>query len=212
MATKTLAKFQRELNSYQGLATLNIVFGGMAMAFGISFIVQNILAMVDAQGLLFPQVFLVVLGFVAAGVAIWWLVCSAELLDGVINLKDDYTQNKSTPNDENMVNLVVKMTSHYRQNKPTIKTMMTISRIAGICFLIGGAHILIIALTSIGAGASTWELLLQVLGCAFNLTMATACFAIPHFFGKYSKIWDYRLQETAKAEKQLQKQLEEDKE
>lgn len=210
MATKTVAKVQRELNSYQGLVTLNIVFGALAMAFGISFIVQSILAMVQAQTLLLPQVLLVVVGFAAAGVAIRWLIASAELLDGVSDLKDDY--NKANTNDESTTGLLVKMTSHYRQNRPTIKTMMNISRIAGLCFLVAGAYTLALALTNLGPDVSSWQLFLQVLGSGFNFTMAGASFAIPHFFGKYSKVWDFRLKEASKAEKQLQKQLEEDQE
>jgi len=81
-----VAKVQRELNSYQGLVILNIVFGGLAMAFGISFVVQSI-SMVQAQSLLIPQVALVVFGFVAAGISIRWLISSVELLDGVSDKK-----------------------------------------------------------------------------------------------------------------------------
>ena len=206
MATKTVAKVQRELNSYQGLATLNIVFGGLVMAFAISFIVQSINAMVQAQSILIPQTLLVGIGFAAAGLAIRWLISSAELLEGVTDLKDEYNKNKTTQDDEQTVNLLVKMTSHYRQNKPTIKTMMTLSRIAGACFLVSGAYILVTAAIGFD-GFSTWELFLQVLGAGFNFAMAGASFAIPHFFGNYSKVWDYRIEQTMKAENQLQQQL-----
>ena len=98
------------------------------------------------------------------------------------------------------------MVSHYRENKPTIKTMMTISKIAGLCFVIAGAYSLVTVLLGIG-DISTWEFSLQVLGAAFNFAIAGASFVIPHFFGKYSKVWDYRLEETSIAEKQLQQQL-----
>ena len=140
------------------------------------------------------------------GLAIRWLISSAELLEGVTDLKDEYNKNKTTQDDEQTVNLLVKMTSHYRQNKPTIKTMMTLSRIAGACFLVSGAYILVTAAIGFG-GFSTWELFLQVLGAGFNFAMAGASFAIPHFFGNYSKVWDYRIEQTMKAENQLQQQL-----
>ena len=84
--------------------------------------------------------------------------------------------------------------------------MMSISKIAGACFVIVGAYTLVTALLGRG-DVSSWELFVQVLGAAFNFGIAGASFAIPHFFGKYSKVWDYRLQETSKAEKQLQQQL-----
>ena len=206
MATKTLVKINRELNSYQGLVTLNLMFGALTMAFGIVFIVQGITGMVEVQGLLLPETVMVTLGGIVGAVAIRWLICSAELLDGLTDLKEDYNKNKASLNDENTVSLVVKLTSHYRENKPTIKTMMAISKIAGACFLVSGAYSLVTALIGIG-DASTWEFSLQVLGAGFNFAIAGASFAIPHFFGKYSKVWDYRLEETIKAEKQLQQQL-----
>ncbi|MCW4021892.1 MAG: hypothetical protein NWF02_01860 [Candidatus Bathyarchaeota archaeon] len=206
MATKTLVKINRELNSYQGLVTLNLMFGALTMAFGIVFIVQGVLGMVEVQGLLLPETVMVTLGAIVAATAIRWLISSAELLDGLTDLKEDYNKNKASLNDENTVNLVVKLTSHYRENKPTIKTMMTISKIAGACFLITGAYNLVTA--AIGFGdVSTWELFVQVLGAGFNFAIAGASFAIPHFFGKYSKVWEYRLEETTKAERQLQEQL-----
>ena len=78
MATKTVAKVQRELNSYQGLTTLNIVFGGLVMAFAISVIVQSINAMVQTQSILIPQTLLVGIGVAAAGLAIRWLKPSSR--------------------------------------------------------------------------------------------------------------------------------------
>ncbi len=206
MATKTLVKIDRELNSYQGLVTLNLMFGALTMAFGIVFIVQGVTGVVEVQSLLLPEIVMATLGAIVAATAIRWLISSAELLDGLTDLKEDYNKNKANLNDENTTSLVVKLTSHYRENKPIIKTMMTISKIAGLCFVIAGAYSLVTALIGVG-DASTWEFSLQVLGAGFNFAIAGASFAIPHFFGKYSKVWDYRLQETTKAEKQLQQQL-----
>ena len=206
MATKTLVKINRELNSYQGLVTLNLMFGALTMAFGIIFIVQGVTGMVEVQGILLPETIIVTLGAIVAATAIRWLVSSAELLDGLSEIKEDYNKNKASLDDENSVSLVVKLTSHYRENKPIIKTMITISKIAGLCFVIVGAYSLVTALIGFG-DVSTWEFSLQVLGAGFNFAIAGASFAIPYFFGKYSKVWDYRLQETTKAEKQLQQQL-----
>ncbi|WGM89416.1 MAG: hypothetical protein IAX21_06405 [Candidatus Bathyarchaeota archaeon] len=207
MATKTVGKVQRELNSYQGLVTLNLMFGALTMAFGIVFIVQGAMGMVEVQIFLLPEIVLVAIGAIVAGMAVRWLISSAELLDGLTDLKEEYNKNKASLNDENIVSLVVKMTSHYRENKPTIKKMLNISKIAGICFLAGGIYILILAITNLAAGVSTWEVFVQIGGSAANIAMAGASFTIPHFFGNYSKVWDYRLEETTKAEKQLQQQL-----
>ncbi|MCW4035224.1 MAG: hypothetical protein NWF03_07660 [Candidatus Bathyarchaeota archaeon] len=210
METKTAAKFQRELNSLQGLTIINLVFGALTMSLAIAVIVQNITAVVQAQSLQLPQILLAVLGFVAAAISIRWLVSSAELLDGTSDIKDDYTQKKNNLDNEGITGLIVKMASYYRQNRPKIKTMMLISRIAGGCFLVMGGLSLATLVTNGAAGAQTVETLMQVLAAAINFAMATASFAIPHFFGRYSKVWDHRLEQTIKAEQELQKQLGED--
>jgi len=100
--------------------------------------------------------------------------------------------------------------SYYRENKPTIKKMMLISRIAGICFLISGAFTLTTIAINVATGIQPIDLLTQVSGAAITLAIAVASFIIPHFFGKYSKVWDQRLQETVKVENELKRQLGED--
>jgi hypothetical protein len=210
MVTETMAKFQRELNSLQGLSIINIVFGGLAMSFGIAIGVQNILSLVQAQSLLLTQLVLATLGFLSTAISMRWVVSSAELLDSATDMKDDYTEKKKTGlDDESLTGLIVKMTAHYRENKPTIKTMMLISRIAGVCFLISGAFNLATALTNVMTGVPQLDVLTPIIGAGLSFTMATASFVIPHFFSKYSQIWDYRLKETAKAEKELKKRIEE---
>jgi hypothetical protein len=209
MITETEAKFQRELNSFKGLVILNIVFGALAMALAIAIVVQSILALIQTQSLLLPEIALVPLGFVVAAISIRWLVSSAELLEGVEDMKEDYQRNKNTLDEEGITAQIVKMMAHYRENKLTIKTMMLISRIAGGCFLISGGFSLATAVINAMAGAPIGDVLIQLLGTGFSFAMATASLTIPHFFGKYSKIWDYRLKETAKAEIELSRQLEE---
>ena len=210
MVTETMAKFQRELKSLHGLAIMNIVFGGLAMSLAISIGFQNIFTLVKAQNLLLPQLALVTLGFLASVISLRWLISSAEILDGATDMKDDYEKKKAGLDDEGLTGLIVKMMTYYRKNKPTIKTMMLISRIAGVCFLISGAFNLATAVTNIITGAPQWDVLIQALGTVFNFAIATASLTIPHFFSKYSETWDYRLEETAKAEKELRRQLEED--
>ncbi len=205
-----MAKLQRELKSLHGLAIMNIVFGGLAISLAISIGVQNIFTLVKAQNLPLPQLALVTLGFLASAISLRWLISSAEILDCATDMKDDYEKRKAGLDDEGLTGLIVKMMAYYRENKPTIKTMMLISRIAGVCFLISGAFNLAKAVTNIITGAPQWDVLIQALGTVFNFAIATASLTIPHFFGKYSETWDYRLEETAKAEKELRRRLEED--
>jgi hypothetical protein len=210
MMTETVAKFQRELNSLQGLSIMNIVFGGLAMSLAISIVVQNVFVLVQTRSLLLSELVLVVLGFVVAAISIRWLVSSAELLEGATDMKDEYAKKKVGLDEEGLTGMIVKMMAQYRENKPTIKAMMLVSRIAGVCFLISGVFSVATAVNSVTGGVPAWELLLQFLGSGFNCAMAAAGLAIPHFFGKYSMVWDYRLEESARAENELRRQLGED--
>ena len=206
MATKIATKLKQEINSFMGLTLSNIVFSAVAMAFGISTLVPNVTAMVTAKSVLLPQLLLVTIGFLAFAVSIKWLVSSVEMFETATELKEDYAKNKAV-DDEARTGLVVKMMSYYRENKPTIKKMMFISRIAGVCFLISGAFTLTTIAINVVTGVQSLNLLTQVSGAAITLAIAVASFIIPHFFGKYSKVWDQRLQETVKVEKELKRQL-----
>ena len=207
MVTETMAKVQHELNSLWGLAIISIVFGGVAMAFGVSIGVQNIYPMVQAQKILFPQVAFVVLGFLAAAVSIRWLVSSAEMLDSADDLRVDYSEQKKNPNEDGLAGLIAKMMGYYRENRPRIKAMMLISRIAGLCFVISGAFSSGTAVVNLMSGVPQADVIIQVIGAAVSFAIAAASFAIPHFFGKYLEIWDYRLEETAKAELEFKRQI-----
>jgi hypothetical protein len=58
------------------------------------------------------------------------------------------------------------------------------------------------------SGAPQWDILIQAAATVINFGMAIASIYVTHFFGKYSSTWDYRLEETSKAEKEFEKQLE----
>jgi hypothetical protein len=206
LETKIATKLKQEINSFLSLTLSNIVFSAVAMAFGISALVPNVTAMMTAGSVLFSQLFLVIIGFLAFIVSIKWLVTSAEMFETATELKEDYAKNKAL-DEEARTSLVVKMMSYYRENKPTIKKMMLISRIAGVCFLISGVFTLTTIAINIATGVQSMDLLTQVSGAAVTFAIAVACFIIPHFFGKYTQIWDHRLQEMAKVETELKKQL-----
>jgi hypothetical protein len=206
MATKTSEKLQQEVNSFVSLALINIVFSAVAMGLGISIIVPNIISMVTTQSVLFPQIVFVAIGGLASVFSIKWLISSAELFEVSDELKEDYAKNK-TLDEEAQTGLIVKMMAYYRENKPTLKKMMSVSRIAGICFLISGAFTIITAVTNASTGVQLMDVGTQVLGASINFAIAAVGFIIPHFFGKYTKIWDKRIEKNAKAEVEFRIQL-----
>jgi hypothetical protein len=209
MTTNTAQKLQHELNSLQGLSIINLVCSALALSFGIYFLAPNLISMATTQTVQLNQTGLVILGAFTFVVAIRWLMSSAKIIDVNSKLTAILTKHKKdkTLDDDALTGLIVKMVAAYRENKPTLKLMMTISKIAGVCFTIAAFLALSTVLTGIATNAPLWSSLIQLSNAAVSFATAAACFIIPHFFGRYSLIWDERLKETARAEVELEKQL-----
>jgi hypothetical protein len=178
---------------------MSIVFGGIAMALGISFGIQNVLVLAKVRDLLLPQLAFTLVGFIAAGVSLRWLLSSVEILDEVSEIRDDYEREKAKPDDESIAGLVVKMMAYYRDNKSTLQRLSLLSRVAGICFIVNGLALLL--------GATSLDLF-TLTGSILCLAVGSSGLIVPHFFKNYSSVWEYRLQQSAKAERELAKELE----
>ena len=198
MTTNTSQKLRRESNSLLGLSIINLVSGAMVLAFGSSALFPNIIAMFNAQSILLPELALALLGGLAFAIGIRWLVTTAEVLEISEQLKEGSTD--KAQDEEIITGAIVGAMASYREKRSTIKLMLTISRIAGICFAIAGVYTVI---TTIAGGANLW----LIAGAIPNFAIAAAAFIIPHYFSKYGQIWDSRLKETEKAEALLDKQL-----
>jgi hypothetical protein len=202
--TTLVDKFRRELRSFYALTIMNIAFGGIAMALGINLVTQNIFTLIETQNLLLPELTFLVIGVLSFGIGLRWLLASAEILDGVTDIQDDYDNQKATMNDDTMTHLIVRMTSHYRENKVTIKYLSLFSKIAGVCFLVSG---IIIVVNGILVG-TTFNDIFTILGTIIYLVFGTCGIIVPYFLKQYSSIWDARLQQSAQAESALDKELE----
>ncbi len=199
MTTNTAQKLRRESNSLLGLSIINIVSSAMVLAFGASALFPNIITMFNTKSILLPELIWAILGGLAFAIGIRWLVATAEVLEIHEQLKEG--SKKANQNEDALTGVIVDAMASYREKKGTIKLMMTISRIAGVCFLITGIYTIISSV--IAGGANLW----LIAGAIPNFAIAAAAFIIPHFFSKYQQVWDSRLKETEKAEALLQKQL-----
>lgn len=209
MSTITVQKLQHELNSLLGLLIINLLCSGLALAFGAYFLMPNLIQMATTRIINIDQIGLAVLGALAFAIAIRWLVSTAELIDMQDDLKTDLRSHKEkqTLDDETLTALIVKMTAAYRENKPTLKRMMTISKVASALFALGASIAVILAIVGAITGTPLWNTSLTLVNAAICFGVAAAAYIIPHFFGKYATIWDTRLNGVDKAEVQLQKML-----
>ena len=137
-------KITTELNSLQGLSKINIVCSSLALAFGRYFLMPNLILTATTRTVQLNQIGLVILGFVAFILATRWLISSAKITDVTSKLTTILSKHKKnkTLNDETLTGLIVKMTATYRENKPTLKLMATISKIAGVCLAIAALSLL----------------------------------------------------------------------
>lgn len=209
MSATTVQKLKHELNSLLGLLIINLLCSGLVLAFGVNFLMPNLIQMATTRIIQIDQVGLVILGALAFAIAVRWLVSTAELIDIQDELKTDLRsyKEKQTLDDETLTGLIMKMTAAYRENKPNLKRMITISKVASVLFAVGASVALIGAIAGAITGTPLWSTSLTLVNAAICYGVAAAAYVIPHFFGKYSAVWDARLDSAEKAETQLQSML-----
>jgi hypothetical protein len=203
----TALKLQHELNSLQGLSIINLMCSAMAFAFGAYFLMPNlVLAATTFTVPPLDQLGLMVLGGLAFAIGFRWMFSTIKILEFSFDMGNSLTEHKKekTLDDETLTGLIVGLTAAYRENKPTIKLMMTISKVACALFALG-ASLQIISL--IVGGVFDMSFWLGILSAGVCYGVAAACYIIPHFLRKYSAVWDQRLSQTDKAEAELQKAL-----
>jgi hypothetical protein len=144
---------------------------------------------------------------VAIGAGFYWIIQIAEIMDGVDDVKTAY-DTLGNEDQEQAAGLIIKMLAHYRSNRTTISRMVVLGRIGGALFLVVGG------LGMIGAGASILssglmaENISQLVGGLVAFGVGIAGMLISRYFSIYSKVWDTRLEESARVESALELQLE----
>lgn len=213
MPVDTEQKLKHELNSLQGLSITNLVCSSLVMAFGIYFLIPNLISIVTTKTVDISQVGLVIFGALVFAIAVRWLMSSAIIVDTTSKIATALSKHKKnkTLDDEALTGLIVDMTATYRENKPTIEFMTAISKIAGVCFTIVALFTSVSIIIGVLSGTEIWSIIISAINMAISLVIAFTCFVIPHFFAKYSTLWNKRLDEAAKVEAALEKQLGEDR-
>ncbi len=205
---ETRKKFKEELWSYFGLTILNLVIAALILALGISLGIMQILDMVESSRILVIPAILLSLGLMAVAFGFYWLIKVAEIIDGVDDIKTAFEKIDGSANQETITDLIIKMMAHYRANKSTISQMIVMGRVGGFLFLLAGGIGMIGAVIQIATSGFDLIYVGQLIGGATAFGVGVAGLAAARYFSIYSRIWDARLQEGAKAEDLLQQTLE----
>ena len=206
MSSTTATKLQHELSSLLGLSIINMMCCAFGFAFGALFLTPTLLQVAQTQTVSLDQLGLAILGAAAFAIAFRWLISTSKIIEATTKLNKTYAKHKEkqTLTDEAITSLIVDMTATYRENKPTLKLMAFISKIACAAFTLMATAQLISLAFSGAVGIQLWLTLLSATVC---YGVAAASYIIPHFFGKYSAVWNQRLSRTEQAETQLQQLL-----
>jgi hypothetical protein len=204
--TNTETKLKKEMKHFMALVVMSIAFGGMAMAFAISSITTNAFALTTTISNIFLNILLIAISFIVAYLAIRYIISSVEVFDKFDEIQEGEVGEKNRTR-EKLTERIVKLMNLYRDEKPQIKRMILISKIAGVCFLVNAllqTAILIFNLTT-----GTAEVIPAVGGIIVSIVMSAVGFFLPSSFRKYAVCWDERLVRSIEAEKKIASFMEE---
>jgi hypothetical protein len=197
-------KFARELKSFYSLTFISLVFGAIAMGLSVALGVTNILTFINQWSpvSLIPAC----IGFLAFPFTIKWLLSGVEIMDGVNEIKDEYSKVKKGANGEALTTLIVRTMAQYRAKKSTISKLILLCKVAAICFIINGIFVLI--QLALNMPADGLLLATSLVVALINLGIGAVGLYIPRSFQKYSSCWEVRIQGSALAEKELSSLME----
>lgn len=208
MTSTIYSHFYHELNSFFLITLLNVVFGALAMAFGIQYIVASVLGLTDEEPLSLIRIVTAAISMVGLGLGLSWMVSSVEILDGIDDIRNFLKENTKPVSDEITTCGIVRMIAHYRGHRKTIRTMILVCTIGGFCFLalgiISSIEFFSFSLTS---GTITLNSYLLIPSALLALSVALVSLASSFYFSKFSRAWDLREDEISRAEHELAETL-----
>jgi len=201
-------KCKNEIRSFFGLTLVNLVIAALIMAFGIGLGVTQLLVLLGLGTILLIPLLLISAGFIAAIAGVYWLIKTAEILDGVEDISSACEQISHHDNQDQITGVLVQMIAHYRKNQPIIDTMNILGRIGGVLFLVAGSLSLVYTVNTLLTSGIVIESISQLAGSIMAFGVGIGSLLIVKYFKRYSGVWVARLQEEPSIQEALKKKLE----
>jgi len=201
-------KCKNEIRSFFGLTLVNLVIAALTMALGIGLGVTQLLALVELGTIQLLPLLLISAGFIAAIAGVYWLIKTADILDGVEDISSACEQISPHDNQDQVTGVLVQMIAHYRKNQPIIDTMNILGRIGGVLFLVAGSMSLVYAVNTLLTSGIGIEGISQLAGSIMAFGVGIGSLLIAKYFKRYSGVWVARLQEEHNIQESLKKKLE----
>jgi hypothetical protein len=203
MTDTTETRFRRDLNSFFVVTLLNVVFAAQAIAIGVTYVLAAVLGTADLPAEPTFRMLAGVLALTSFGLGLAWIRSSARVLRGVALIRRPFRRRQGPASDEEITRGIVGMVAHYRENRSTVRTMVIVCIAGGIFFLAQGLAA-ILGLASpftgnlYGPGPSA-----LVASAVVNAGLGLVGLLSAYYFDRFSRSWDLRLEETARAEERL---------
>jgi hypothetical protein len=200
-------QIKKEMKHFMALTVMSIAFGGIAMAFAISSLTTNVFGLRMTDSTLFlNSLITIAISLVVACLALWFIISTAEVLSKFDEVQEDTNDEKSLAS-EKLTERIITLIGLYREEKPQIKRMILVSKIAGVCFFANALVQTVILFLNLNSGSVALDP--TVGGIFVSLVMGLVGFFLPSSFQKYSVCWDERILKSIEAEKKIVSFLEE---
>ncbi len=204
----SFGRFKSELNSFFGLILANLVFGAMAMAFGLQFIVGSVLGQTGLPASPEIRILAGVLALVTFGLGLAWIQSGARIMKGIRGLMREF-RHRSDPIPEEILTCgIIGMISVYREHRTTVRRMIIVCTLGGWCFFILGiVNATEFLSLSPSSGTVTLNVFLLIPAALLTLGIGVVSVLSSYYFSTFAKAWDLRLAETARSEDLLEKTI-----
>ncbi|MCM2466993.1 hypothetical protein [Methanoculleus oceani] len=214
MHESALVRFRSEIRNFYVIIIANIVFAALVMAFGISVLIGQAVSMYETFSTALYVIYSPVILFVALVAALtgfYWLLTSVRIFEGIETIKDDLDE-KGEVTDEALTRLIVRMLSHYRDNRATIRTMILVCTLGGVSsFVLGVLGSLEHLSVSTDGIVFTLNNYLVIPFMLLTLGVALISLTSSYYFSRFARVWDERLDEIEESEALLKETLELDR-
>lgn len=208
MTTDNLARFNNELNSFFALVMVNLVFGSIAMAFGIASMVTLAFELLGGSTDAGLRLLAYAFAMICFGLGLSLVAASRKILKGIAGIRKELRARKGHVPSELLTCWIVRLTTHYRENRATIRTMILICTLGGFCFLalgiIGSVQFFA---SNISSGTFVLNGYLLIVPALLAFCAATVSLASSFYFKTFSAAWDHRQEEIDRSECELARKL-----
>jgi hypothetical protein len=210
MKKDVIIEFKAELRSFFALSLFNMVFGALAMAFGMQFVITTAIGLQKGEPFTVLSLVTILVGGAAIVLGLRWISSIVKIFRGVNEVRKKYRATKKPIANEILTGLIVRMLAHYRENKLTIRAMAVICALGGLIYLALGVTNIFQGVAWVAAPGSAIPPDFAFLAAGINLTIGLVCLFFSTWFHRYSANWDARLEEITRSEEILKKTLDQE--